>query len=266
MHLNKDLRSVYEWRRKVEGLRYGIEIEIEQAALLESPPLWSMHEDGSLRNNGREMVSLPLLPDELDGALEWARQALETSQCVTSERCGIHLHMNMQDATIRDLLSLMTGYVLVEPYLFKRYAPTRINSAFCVPIYLNDSGLMQLMRASVAGRTGRWSTFQEAMRSPSKYVALNTRCLPSMGTVEFRQLPGTLDMDFVKQWVMVCTQLYEATTEALDPQHLIDEYAANPERFHERVVGDYIEPTPNEDARVIRAANFIAGPSTTQEN
>ena len=265
MHLNTALEDIYEWRNRVEGLRYGIEVEVEHGGLLEAPQLWTMHTDGSLRNTGREMVSVPLRPDELEYALAFAREALEMSQCVTSERCGIHLHMNMQDVTARDIINIQTGYVLVEPYIFKTYAPDRIDSAFCVPLYLNDHRLMQLMRASVAAHTGRWNTFTDMMGTGSKYQALNTRCLSNMGTIEFRQLPGTLDMDLVQQWVDVCTRLYEATTDTRSPHDLIDEYEANPEWLHDRLVGGYIEPTPKEDARVIRAANLIAGPSTTGE-
>lgn len=264
MYLNTPLRSVYEWRRVVTGLKYGVEIEVEQAQDLERPRYWTLTEDGSLRNRGMEMVSVPLAPDDLDSAFEAARIVLERSHCVTNARCGIHLHMNVQDLAISQALSLLTGYTLVEPYLFKRFAPTRITSAFCVPMYLNDHGLMHMFRASVAARVGRYSTMRDQWGAMSKYSALNTRCIGAHGTMEFRALPGTLDMEAVREWVDVLTCIYEAAESQTDPHRLIQQYEGDPERFHIELFDDYIEPTGKEHNRVVRAANLIAGPESQE--
>lgn len=167
--------------------------------------------------------------------------------------------MNMRDVTLGGLLSFMTGYTLCEPYLFQEWCPDRLDSSFCVPMFLNTHALMSYMRGAIQLRVEETPNLRPYL-GLSKYSAMNTRCLQGYGTIEMRQLPGTTDMEHVHEWIDVLTRLYDATVNVYEPNRIIDMYKMDREWFHRTAVGDFIETDPKQRALAETAAQLIAGP------
>jgi hypothetical protein len=173
-------------------MRYGIEIEIEN---LPDPFLvddGECKEDGSLRNNGKEYVSI-VLPD-VDSAKAWHAEVVR--KCVIAgadfnHRCGTHIHMDFRDTTKQTRRNFLEKYLLIERKLMA-LMPDRSHSNFCLPL-LDYDGDMFILRSYLAGSTG-------ILRDRgSKYAALNFKPMLTQGSIEFRMLPSLPTVDLFEQ-------------------------------------------------------------------
>ena len=252
------------------GQRVGIELEYEHFAkekLLETDLVinkWYLADDPSLRAGGMELISQVLLPGTISSALDEARQVIQKSGARSHMRCGIHVHLNMTDVTIKQLWNLLVLYVLAEPSIFKQYADGRETSHFCVPLWCNaafaqtmytDINMLRVgiennkrpqkraiqfdleqpieadeIQALVAGQL-RGRGIREPKRNRQlgifsciKYSALNLRPLISLGSIEFRQHPATTDMNKVRKWIDFLMHLRTVATGYDDPLTILDDY------------------------------------------
>ena len=212
-------------RVRFDALRYGIELEFERM-LEEYPDLdfWHLERDASLRNNGVEFISVPLLPDDLGEALDEAQERIERYELDASWRCGLHTHINVAYWTWKQLLTHAVLYTLVEPYLFAEWAPGRETSHFCVPMGANTRLIDGIAQDAIALRAGRGVRQTLNMLSCSKYSAVNYKPILEHGTIEFRHMPSTLDMGRVMHWCDMLGQMVDAAFEYGSPEQVITEY------------------------------------------
>lgn len=189
----------------------GIEVEVEGVVASQQlenaiKPIWIMKDDGSLRNNGREFVSVPIQAVAAIPAIELLKQAIENNQnkYVFSDRTSIHIHLNMRRMTIEQTISFVLVYMMCEKMLFHfvdNCGITRSRNIFCTPLL--DAGeflpLYQVFRAIEDKKfnevipilVGNWS----------KYSSLNTIPLKELGTLEFRHMSGTLNSTILRTWL-----------------------------------------------------------------
>lgn len=172
----------------------GIEVEVENTQFvgdIQRP--WNVKEDGSLRNGGRELVSDPINASSAPEALYHLLVRGLSSECSFNMRTSIHIHINATDMTDEQIRNLVAIYTIFEPALFNFAGRGRWKSVFCVP--LNECNQLAYAALRNIG-DGRWE----------KYTALNLRRLADLGTIEFRHLGGTFDVDHVCQWIdMICS-------------------------------------------------------------
>lgn len=192
-------------RNKILNYGVGVEIEVEnsQPTNIEG---WLVEADGSLRNNGREFKTkyglrvYELLPLLIDLSGVFSRNKFQFS-----ERCSVHIHLDVRTLRIADLNSLVVLYTLVEQSLFKLASPARYNNIFCIP-----------HQQSIKG-SKTWVSFQDFIKNSEKYSALNFAALKNFGTVEFRQMRGTSNPEDIFRWVlMLAALLCAAETRTLD--------------------------------------------------
>ena len=100
---------------------FGIEVEVENVP---NPrvqyfhrPYWGLTADNSLRNNGVEFVSLPLKGYQVEAAPKQLANSLPKEHQF-SERTSVHIHMNVRDLTIEQIVNLMLIYTSLENLLF----------------------------------------------------------------------------------------------------------------------------------------------------
>lgn len=205
MSLRKTDSVAYEKANKVEkpfewatmqGM-IGIEIEVEN--IRNSVPLaayWDMKEDGSLRNHGKEFVSVPLQIKQVQLALEHLyTNLLKTNAPDFSNRTSTHIHVNCRDLTQDQIFNFVLLYAIFEKHFFQVAGTRRMNSIFCVPLF----------------RTNQMSTLNEVIYSCSpnwhKYCGINLLPLfqnsvtQGYGTIEFRHLYGTKDVNEILHWI-----------------------------------------------------------------
>jgi hypothetical protein len=123
---------------------YGVEIELENYQgnwdwgkhQGEHLKYWSLVDDPSLRH-GIEMVSTKLTQTRLAIALNIAGERIKAQKLTSESRCGVHVHVNMLNLNWGQVWSFIALYALMEPEIFKKFAPERHENHFCVPMYWN---------------------------------------------------------------------------------------------------------------------------------
>jgi len=199
--------------------------------------LWHNTEDGSLRNNGREFVSLPIK----GGAIEYSFDKLETylnksKSCVGhefSDRTSVHIHMNARDMTLEQIACFMLLYTAVEPVLYNFCGGQRHKNIFCVPLnQITEEDYLRRFYAGVEKKDNLLNTL-DCLRHWKKYCGINLKPLFSYGTIEFRQMVGTLDKEKLLTWINMILLLkkyavnysYEVLKKELPQLNTTSEYA-----------------------------------------
>ena len=189
----------------------GIEVEVERinttnnvSAVDLLTNLWKSVEDGSLRNSGREFVSIPLKGKSVPFAIQILSKFLNnTNACIGhefSERTSVHIHMNVQDMTVGELMSLIYTYLIVEPLLYNFVGNDRVNSIFCIPI-TQSCLTRELKKAIKFLEDGDVANCLHELSGWMKYTGFNLSPINKFGTVEFRHMYGTIDEPTLVNWI-----------------------------------------------------------------
>lgn len=177
----------------------GMECEIESVAnpnhLFEG---FEVTEDGSLRNNGVEFISVPCPKGTLLANFCSLHEELAFNRKADafSPRTSTHVHINCRPLEPEQVKTLVLLYALYENFFFAVCEPGRRNNIHCVP--LTDTFLPELYKKDLKVLIGRWH----------KYTALNILPLGTLGTVEFRHMQGTDDAALIQEWLTVLENLW----------------------------------------------------------
>lgn len=170
------------------NISIGIEIEVEQKFfhVLPMQLYWRATDDGSLKEKGIEFVSVPLVGENIDYALEEIFCLLEQDGWLWTHRAGIHVHVWVGGMSERKLAALVAVYAALERLFFFLAAEERRASAFCYPL-LDISPHEYLLG-----------------EGDGKYAALNvTTSVQKYNTVEFRHKEATSSKEELIKWLLV---------------------------------------------------------------
>ena len=181
---------------------FGVELEMENIKSDPKPNkfnnYWTPTTDNSLRNNGVEFVSLPLKAFQIEKALTQLQTNNPNYKPEFTERTSTHVHMNVRDLTLDQIMALVLVYTSVEKLLFKWVGHNRQDNIFCCPLW----------------KTNYFKYFatitQNPLKIPStwqKYTALNLIPIYNKGTVEFRHLYGTWDKEVIIPWINLLSRM-----------------------------------------------------------
>ena len=203
MPLLKVLPHIYDVPTMV-----GIEIEVEgMHKPPPNPPLWDQKIDNSLRNHGLEFTSQPVTPKQTVTALLSIWTSLyKLSKPDFSWRTSIHFHLDVCKLDNDEMRKMMLLSLLFEDLFFKLVGSERETSIFCVP--LRQSSQMSLIRSFIQKKKSLGDICGAKWH---KYSAVNLSRVPDLGTVEFRHLGGTDDLNKVLIWLSVLLQIYRAS-------------------------------------------------------
>ena len=228
-----------------KGVRVGIELEYEACHMhnvMDATPYWTYDQDHSLREGGMEFISNPLRMTHLPAALDQAESALTQSGGIVTKRCGLHVHVNVSDLSLRDIWKFATYYTLLEPFIFKKFADGREDSHFCVPTWANSTLQSSFYKDAVGlyrgieipsgdpilqlgGQSNNMKKYIPlAILDNPKYSAMNFTCMPKLGTIEFRQHRGTTDMFEVEIWARFLVKLREEALKYDDAEAVVEQY------------------------------------------
>lgn len=241
--------------------RFGIELEYEGVrgrAELRGMP-WTAVRDGSLRNNGVEYVSDPLSFRDVGPSLTAIMRYAASMGARVTPRCGLHVHINMRPYNVGQVLSLAVVYGLLEPSVFRRFAEGRELSPFCVPQYANTLLTQHLQEDTLHCRHHARLPLRNVTAS-SKYSAVNYSSLRTFGTVEARQLRGTLDPREAREWVEFWKRVVDYAIEFPDPVYVMDHYERGGlEELQIELLGDAVEVCPLDQEDAETSCTLIAG-------
>lgn len=199
----------------------GIEVELENCANNGIVPdevfelfcfYWSRHEDGSLRNGGKEFVTnLGVSVDTAYDALTSLEQYIKIAtngQAQANARTGLHVHFNVGGRSLRQLSNILFLYAVLEPAFFE-VSGKRDENIFCVPWHANRQSLGNVINNLVNMCESKHYSKIWKWRNYSKYCALNIAPVSSFGTIEFRMHEGTYDPDAIYRWVKTIDRLFQ---------------------------------------------------------
>lgn len=189
----------------------GVEIETENIPTAHGAvwfeknlrPIWMVKEDGSLRGHAYEFISKPagigiLIPE----LAQFFKTTKYTDERNYTDRCSVHVHTNVQDFTPHQLATLCLVYSVVEEVLFEFVNHFKVDdpkgkwrdtNLYCVP--------WNQCRMNHNIVTNMFSDINYTFRNWQKYTALNLIPVRGLGTVEWRHMHGTADMDKLTLWL-----------------------------------------------------------------
>lgn len=199
----------------------GVEIEMEADNI---PPQdyvsshWRVEHDPSLRGESAEFVlKKPLSLTSLDKAFEELTKAMNT--CKTSirptYRAGVHVHVNVQDLTPRQLVTFISAYLMLEEVLITFCDKTRAGNHFC--LRMSDASFsLDMFTQMVMG-----SNLNLLNTEDLRYASINVTSLFKYGSVEFRALESTTDFKRIKTWAAILHHLKEFAKSVDNPTDLL---------------------------------------------
>lgn len=184
----------------------GIEIEIENVGgrsvgLIDSS--WTTAPDNSLRNAGIEFISRPILASMAPTILKSLLIDTLPKDCSFSPRTSVHIHLDMQQMSGNGIVDFVGLYCLFEELLYRFAGRGRNKNIYCIPVCETD--------------LARGLGFVGLRKEWKKYTGLNLCPLSSYGTVEFRHMHGTYDVQKISSWIqlIVCLKDFVINTKGI---------------------------------------------------
>jgi len=211
------------------GTLVGIEIEMENYRNLGRNLLyWNYTGDGSLRDNGVEFVSRILGSRDIIPSLLEIEPWLKV--CRDSWRAGIHVHVNVANLTVEQVMSVCKLYALMEPLIFAWEGNDRDKNNFCPPwstipthpeaLAAAVATIRELTPTKRADPDENLRILTRHLGGLHKYTALNLGCILRFGSIEFRLMRSTQDTNKIAQYVQLCAAIVNTGAESVDSSPL----------------------------------------------
>ena len=216
----------------------GIEVEVEGENLPRPTRLWRIEHDGSLRGEALEYVlRKPMAIKDACKALDYLGKQYEDNNTIVhdSVRAGVHVHINVQELTTVQLFTFITSYIILEDLLVKYCGEYREGNLFC--LRMRDADFLLYMLEQTANN----KRFNDLHTDILRYASMNVKSLHQYGSLEFRAMRGTRDLDVIATWAKLLLNLRNQAVKfenAADLYRFISEKGT--ESFLELFLGDLI--------------------------
>lgn len=204
----------------------GVEIELEADNIPHAdyvPPAWRKEADASLRGESAEFVlrrPIPVgqLEDELNALLKCFEE--HNTSARQTYRAGIHVHVNVQDLTPTQLITFICAYYMMEEVLLRFCDKSRLGNHFC--LRMSDASYLLDRIVGCIQNEDLHSLNDEDLR----YASLNVTSLFKYGSIEFRALESTLDVERIKVWANTLVHLRDYAKSLRSPVDLLGQASA----------------------------------------
>lgn len=200
------LRSSYEF--------IGVEFEIEGLASLDVPYLRSYNvsvkNDHSLKFHGKELLfSRALCGKDIIRALNAVdKEVSRNTPHFEGNRGSTHIHVNVTDLSLRQVLNFLLLSYFMEPYLMQVSNVDRRHSPFAMSTRRTKDVLLvvnRIMNGELAFSTDKY-----------KYRAIGLNSLFGLGSLEFRMFHSTHNKDQVLEWINTLIRIKQSSKEVED--------------------------------------------------
>lgn len=213
--LNAGVGAVARTRRRLKaGDLFGVEVELEGGNVTYKDGFqndeilndWEPLADGSLRDRHgppqewvfRGPVKYPKAVKRINDLFDYL--AARRANIVTSNRTSVHVHFNMGDKSVYQVLNLFILFTIFEDILDNFCGDTRKGNLFCLSSRLADHQVEVLTRACV-------DEHSLVMPEGFRYCSLNLAALNKFGTVEFRGMRGVDNRQDLLNWLKIVNEL-----------------------------------------------------------
>lgn len=177
------------------------------------PLIWRREVDNSLRNDGLEFISYPIKGEMIPLAIKCLEDVLTRifPKHQFTPRTSVHVHVNCRHMSTVEFVNLMLLYLVVEPifyYLADDEKSNRTDNNFCVPIEASKYTLnLPMILENLMSSSMQSMAFKLISARWKKYNGLNLLPLHSYGTIEFRQMRGTINPTLLIRWINMILSL-----------------------------------------------------------
>lgn len=227
--------------RRLANGDIGLEIEVEGRRLPIPENYWRVDRDGSLR--GEEsfeyVLQRPSSLEEVERALNHLDKLYINNKTRVDEtvRAGVHVHINCQQLSVMELYNFFVLYLVLENVLIKYCGEYREGNLFCLRCQDAEALLYRLIEAAKS-RMFRQLFHDDDMR----YASMNVKALGDYGSLEFRAMRSTRDLQAILEWVKILLNLREVAKKFENPARIIEEVSiAGRKEFLERCLGPHAE-------------------------
>lgn len=202
---------------------YGVEIEVEGVNLptpsMLSSNIWRTEKDDSLKTEEawEYVTPTPLSLEGVKSSLDYLALAYTAndSEVFDSIRAGVHVHMNVQDWNVKQLFTFATAYYLVEDLLIGWCGPGREGNLFCLRARDAEFVLFRILKSL------KEKNLKFLKDDIIRYSSLNYCSLFKYGSLEFRGMRGTGDLNLIYQWVQIIDDLRNASVQFDSPTTVV---------------------------------------------
>lgn len=222
--------------RPVKG-DIGLEIEVDGCNLPEhvgEGENWLVTRDGSVKGGREYVLSTPSSVENLGHLLRELWESMKGSRIKDSYKAGVHVHVNVQDLTPKQLFNYICAYIIVEEVLIDWCKPSRQGNHFC--FRAKDAEYLIHVLSQIVMEGG----FKRYINDQVRYSGVNICSLPKYGSLEFRSLESTQDFNKILTWVKVLKNIQVASQEYEDPRQMLNTLSAHgSEQFARKMLGEY---------------------------
>lgn len=227
----------------------GIEVEVECNNKIHNIPRtsgWATKRDGSLRGfQSAEYVLISPVPRTMYmGYIDALLKHFEKNGMiidVDSERTGIHIHINVQELTMMQIINLLCIYYILEEMIVSFCREDRIGNVFSLRAS-DAKDLIQFMKTNLLVPENWLWLGDDRIR----YSSLNLTSLRKFGSVEFRSLETTLSREKIETWTEMHLLIKDAAKKFAHPKTIVEGFsAAGPKRFAKSILQDYFKVFEN---------------------
>lgn len=218
----------------------GIEIECEGTHLFNAPiSYWRVEKDGSLRVvDGGEPIEYvlrkPLSRSDVTKALNYLSKKLKEagSNVADSTRTSVHVHLNCQALSMKQIIQLWCLYVVFEELLVNFSGPDREGNLFCLRAKDAEHAVQTLEQGL------KTESYNDIFSESLRYTSCNTASLSKFGSLEFRSMRGTVDQGLIQLWIDILCLLKDKAIEYDNPQAIVREFESiGPQAFLYKILG-----------------------------
>jgi len=213
------------WRSDQE---IGIEIEMEGSHLeFNRSKLWEYVYDGSLRGNPEAIeyvLKQPIALKETKSAIDGLEKLLLLRRKAIfkpSDRCGVHIHFNVQNYTLQQLLNFICTYLIIENLLIKYCGNAREGNMFC----LRAGDAEHLIDCIINFRRFSDISYLYQRQGDLRYAAMNVSSVRRHGSLEFRALRTPDKLIHIEKWIELLTLVKVAALKFNDPIEIIENFS-----------------------------------------
>jgi len=162
--------------------------------------------DGSLHPNfGIEIITTILRGDKGVEILDKLTSSFK-KHFDTSARCGLHIHISVEDFDDKELIDLYYVYQQIQPILKYYVSPHRLRNKYCRRIPKQKKEVFEKVKEKTITRTfdnldiakdKKMGEFHCA----EHYDSINFSSVRAHGTLEIRLMEGNLDFEKIYEWI-----------------------------------------------------------------
>ncbi len=230
--------KVYEYygMRPVKGpLGIEVEVEAENDVFYELDKYWKTVQDNSLRGYSAEFVlKQPYLRKTAIEAIKYLKKSLDERNVVLkfTHRTSVHVHVNVQHLEHGQLCCLIYLSYLLDRFFAKIGGREISGNRFALRISDAERQVFVFKQMCEKGN------YYIPDEGDGKYSVVNLAPVNRYGSVEYRSMRGTLDVELLEDWINILTNVFKFSTQFSSIEDMMEGFLGDELGFVKRIIGE----------------------------